>query len=166
VLAAALQGPILFFGAGVGATFGGNHRGRQQISAVVGGLPAGQLCAIASQTCERLCVHSVFAFQAPAARNVDGCAKRLCNEMTGLAMLRSLPMLGLMLKFQHGRPPANTCIRSESTATRGPGIAVRMLVHTSIVKAQAPGVMNSEGTRAPIRDSGGVKLGEQRPVAA
>jgi hypothetical protein len=61
--------------------------------------------------------------------------------MTGLAMLRSVPMLGLMLKFQHGRPPANTCIRSESTATCGPGTAVRMLLHMSIVKAQPPRVM-------------------------
>jgi hypothetical protein len=83
----------------------------------------------------------VFAFQAAAACNLDCRPKRLRDELTGLPMLRSIPVLSLMLELQHGRPPANTCIRSESTATRGPHIAVGMLLHISIVEAQPPRVM-------------------------
>ena len=86
-------------------------------------------------------VHSVFASQPAAACNLDCRPKRLRDELTGLPMLRSIPVLSLMLELQHGRPPANTCIRSESTATRGPHIAVGMLLHISIVEAQPPRVM-------------------------
>jgi hypothetical protein len=85
-------------------------------------------------TCKRPCVDSVFAIQPTAPCNVNCCAKRLGNEMAGLAMLRSIPVLGLVLDLQHRRPPANACIRWGSTAPCGPGIAVRTLLHTSTVK--------------------------------
>jgi hypothetical protein len=97
--------------------------------------------SLCSMTCERLCVHSVFAFQPAAACNLDCCAKRLCDEMTRLAMLRSIPVLSLVLDLQHRGPPANASIRSESTATCGPGSAVRTSLHILIVKAQPRRVM-------------------------
>jgi hypothetical protein len=83
----------------------------------------------------------VFAFQPAGACDANCRAKRLCNEMTRLTMLRSIPVLSLMLDLQHRRPPADASTRSESTATCGPGITIRVLLHTSIVNAQPPRVM-------------------------
>ena len=112
-------------------------------------------------------MESMFAFQPTGPCNVDRCPKRLGNEMAGLAMHGSIPVLGLVLDLQHCRPRANACNRWESTTACEPGAAVRMLLHTSTVRPQPPRVMifvhhsalleaadlRGEGTFASIRDS-------------
>src|SRR5438067_10111422 len=92
-------------------------------------------------TAVTLCFGSVFAFEPAGGCDVDCRAERLRDEMTGLAVLWCIPVLGLMLELQQRHTPPNTRSRPESTATNRPRISPLAHLHSPMVKAQAPRVM-------------------------
>jgi hypothetical protein len=59
----------------------------------------------------------MLALKSAASCNVDRCPKRRGYEVASLTMVRRVPMLGLVLEFQHRCLPAGKCARHDSFLT-------------------------------------------------
>ena len=62
----------------------------------------------------------MLATKAAALRNVNRCAQCRSDEVASLAVVRRVPVLGLVLELLPHRPPANGCARSEPMLTCEP----------------------------------------------
>ena len=83
----------------------------------------------------------MFAVQPAGASDVDRRAKRLGDEMANIAVIRRVPMLGLMLDLPHRRLPISTSDTSEWAALLGLYIRVRSQLHAIMLAALRRRVM-------------------------